>query len=150
MTKFLRWSEEEAKKAYDLMIMGMSCSQVASSFTLDGKPASRNTIMGLVHRFTRRHGLVGVKALQPKKPARPRKPKVIVRKAKASEPKVELVFKPEEREPLWVKLLDLEAHHCRFPVGLGRGLESTYCGQNKCDESSYCEFHHWRTHVIAK
>lgn len=42
------------------------------------------------------------------------------------------------REP--VALVDLEAHHCRWPVGDGAGAAQRFCG-DKVVRGSYCEHH---------
>ena len=39
-----------------------------------------------------------------------------------------------------VDLVDLQRHHCRFPLEARPPF--TYCGNNRQDGSSYCEFHH--------
>jgi hypothetical protein len=43
-----------------------------------------------------------------------------------------------EISPLNISLVDLEPHHCRYPLGDGPFL---FCGLNKTDGSSYCETH---------
>jgi len=146
MGVFLRWSEEEAKQAYDLMASGMSGVQVANSFSLDGKTATRNTIIGLVNRYRKRMNLPKIEAVQPKKPPKPRRErKFVVQKPKVVK-SVKVKAYEEALEPLWVKFMDLQYHHCRWPVGLGHGLDSTYCGHTKAPASSYCNAHTWRAY----
>jgi len=42
-------------------------------------------------------------------------------------------------DPCWISLLELKAHHCRWPDG-GRG-SYTFCGARRTDGSSYCARH---------
>jgi hypothetical protein len=39
-----------------------------------------------------------------------------------------------------IALFDLKAHHCRWPVS-GEGASTLFCGADKTDGSSYCQFH---------
>ena len=50
-----------------------------------------------------------------------------------------------EVEPLNIALVDLEPHHCRWPIGgWPEATPITHCGQPKCHEhESYC-FGHWQ------
>jgi hypothetical protein len=147
MTKFLRWNEELAKEAYDLMLQGWTAQRIADHWTENGNPTTRNTIMGLVWRYRKRHGLQPVETQRPTKPKPRRKPKVAkVYKFAPPKPKVVRLAAPPAVEPLWVTLMDLMPTHCRFPVGVGKGVYSTYCGQPKTENSSYCPHHHHRCH----
>lgn len=40
-----------------------------------------------------------------------------------------------------VKLLDLEPHHCRWPIGDARTADFGFCGCTKAPVGSYCEHH---------
>jgi GcrA cell cycle regulator len=54
-----------------------------------------------------------------------------------------------------VKLVDLEPHHCRYPLGEPKDSDFKFCGENKKEGSSYCTEHaiitsrfyeeHWRS-----
>lgn len=44
-----------------------------------------------------------------------------------------------------VHLLDLKHHHCRYIVG-----DLRFCGEQKIDDSSYCEAHHRLTHTTRR
>lgn len=70
--------------------------------------------------------------LVPKPPAPPRI-------AKPAPERASVVSMPPPPEIARVAgVLDLEQHHCRWPVGTG------YCGAHKLDGRSYCPGHHAR------
>lgn len=43
-------------------------------------------------------------------------------------------------DAMGIALPDLMRKHCRYPFG--EGIETRFCGNNRRDGSSYCEFHH--------
>lgn len=143
MTTYLRWSEEKALEAYNCRLAGMTSQQIANSWGV-----SRNVIVGLVWRARKQFNLAPL-------PAKWRKPRSTTKRVKRerqvkvykalSAPRVVLDAPPAAPEPLYITLLDLERQHCRWPVGLGHGLQSTYCGHTKLEESSYCPHHHMRS-----
>lgn len=141
---FVRWSEDKAREAYSLREAGMSSQQIANSWGV-----SRNVIVGLVWRAKKQFGLPPLpeKQFHPKRPPRPRKPRQprAIVAAKAKTVTVVLSRAPDAPSPLMVTLLDLQAHHCRWPEGLGKGLQSTYCGHQQAEGSSYCPHHQWRS-----
>jgi len=103
---------------------------------------TRNAVIGKVHRL----GLHVQVPVSKKATARRRAPLNAAKiKAKAPEPPR---FKYKPREPSVVVdmptpnkhrglgLLDLEPHHCRFPIG--QGADITFCGQQKLHGYSWC------------
>ena len=57
-------------------------------------------------------------------------------------------FHPAEVDPLNIALVDLEPHHCRWPIGgFPDAAPVTFCGQVKCFEhESYCHAH-WQLSI---
>lgn len=51
------------------------------------------------------------------------------------------VAAPPDAKP--VVLLDLEHHHCRWPLDEPQGPETLFCGAAKDTGSSYCAYHRW-------
>jgi len=45
-----------------------------------------------------------------------------------------------------VSIMDLQLHHCRWPVGKGDYDLVTYCGKTKIRGSSYCKEHYIKAH----
>lgn len=148
MTIFIRWNDEKAKEAYDLMLQGWTAQRIADTWTAEGNPTTRNTVMGLVYRYRKRNGLEPVENVRPSKPKPQRKPKQVVKYYKFAPPKPKVVrlAVPPAVDPLWVTFMDLKPDHCRFPLGIGKGVNSTYCGLPRKAESSYCPHHHHRCH----
>ena len=40
-------------------------------------------------------------------------------------------------------LIELEPHHCRWPVGDPQSPDFFYCGADKCGDGPYCAAHHF-------
>jgi GcrA cell cycle regulator len=94
---------------------------------------TRNAVIGKAHRL----GLERQKtANRPGERQRPhkRKPPPIVVIVPAPLPP-----DPPKPPPSGVKLVDLERHHCRWPLGEPRDM--LFCGQPKWELTSYCPFH---------
>ena len=128
------WTDDRVELAKQLFEDGATASQAAMK--LGG--ISRNAIIGKWHRM----GLV--RAPKQRSLMRARKP--ITRKEKiAKTPKrlpptffAEPLPPPVATDVARVTILDLEAHHCRWPVG-----EPTegYCGCKRYLTLPYCEAH---------
>lgn len=132
------------------------------SATLCGRHlgVTRNAIIGKLHRLREKHGAEYVAPRVGKKPTptgwqaqrKPRaKSKTILKqtacnsyvliKANELKQRVSADVWPgaiDASEP--VALLDLEPHHCRWPVD-GEGKHTRFCGAVKTDNSSYCKHH---------
>ena len=68
----------------------------------------------------------------------------IVLKQKIIKAKPQPVPKAEEAvNP--VTFMELENHHCRWPVGDKAGFDQLYCGKEKEAKSSYCREHKARS-----
>jgi hypothetical protein len=151
MGVFLRWSDEEAKEAYDLMLLGRTAEDIACRVPFCDKGATRNAIIGLVHRYRTKHELPRIKGnnqirVLGKAGPKPKRERKFVVQTPRVVKSVKVRSYEEAIEPLWVRFMDLERHHCRWPVGLGHGLDSTYCGHTKAPASSYCNAHTWRAY----
>lgn len=55
--------------------------------------------------------------------------------------KIEAIDLPPEISPVAVALLDLESHHCRWPVTGDATHATLFCGAKKIDGCPYCARH---------
>lgn len=139
------WTPERVEILTTMANEGKSASEIGAVVG-----CSRNAVLGACHR--RGMSTRGI-AAAPGRP--PRKPKVArnrpLKKTRVVErpsgPPVELLavegtsLRTVAVETLNVALLDLAAHHCRFPVEIA-GEPMRYCGRPKVTDSSYCHAHH--------
>lgn len=134
------WTDERTGEMRKMWAKGFSASRIAQH--LGG--ISRNAVIGKLHRLgllndrktTIRSKFTRRKADAPK----PRPPQVVHSKNFRFEPPREPAAPIQQQadDIARVQLLDLEPHHCRWPVG-----EPTtgFCGCNKVPGLSYCASH---------
>lgn len=140
------WTEEKIEALKKRWNEGASYTEIAKQLGF----SSRGCISGKVHRLGLRRGhsgngiakrrvvassAKGTKAL----PAPKREPKPVspVRAIFKSEP---LPPEPAVTKPL-LSLLDLENHHCRYPIGTPGQEGFGFCGCKKVAGTPYCETH---------
>jgi GcrA cell cycle regulator len=122
------WTKERIAQLCELRDQGFSAEQIAAKIGV-----TRNAVIGKVNRL----GLVK----QDTRPKTVRKLKPHIRNARL-EPAVQAKPLPlpvlDSKSDAPVTLLDLEPHHCRWPVS---DAPFMFCGGAKQDGSSYCEYH---------
>lgn len=135
---------------------GFTASHIATALKRMGSGAtiSPSAVIGKVHRL----GLPG-RATEHRKPVAKKKKRRVVRPVHPQsgkpfnigkgppnlgvipptplEPYEELVIPVAERK----SLIDLESHHCRWPIHSIEHPEFHFCGKDKVKGLSYCEFH---------
>ncbi len=123
------WTEERETRLRELYEQGFSASQIAVE--LDG--VTRNAVCGKIDRL----GLEGRRRSM--KPKGVRKPRV-QRHTPFRLPDLRTEPLPimDQQSDAPVTLLDLEPHHCRWPVS---DAPYMFCGGTKQDGSSYCGHH---------
>jgi GcrA cell cycle regulator len=124
----VRWTKERDAQLSKLREQGLSSEQIATK--LGG--VTRNAVIGRAARL----GLV----TQDKRPKSVRKPRLVnhgcyFKTTSDTPPPVPAI---DQRSEAPVALLDLEPHHCRWPV---RDAPYAFCGDTKQDGSSYCGHH---------
>jgi GcrA cell cycle regulator len=127
------WNEERTATLRKLWLEGMSASQVARQ--LGG--VSRSAVIGKVHRMG-----ITVRDI----PTRQRSTSVrtlprarVVREAAPLRPALRLI-EIAEMVPT-AKLLGLEIHSCRWPIGNPDSHDFGFCGREKTARASYCDEH---------
>lgn len=122
----MRWSEERAAQLGRLHAKDFSFEQIAIELGVSrGAVASKVAQMGLAGRPR------GARS----KPQLPKRR--AISKLNAPHPEPTIIIDQQSDAP--VALLDLESHHCRWPV---RDAPSyLFCADTKFDGSSYCRHH---------
>lgn len=133
------WTEEREAMLSELWGAGHTAQRIADMM---GDGTTRNMVIGKAHRM----GLYAVNTTR-KKPAAKKAgmtPNLIAAHA-AAQAKHERIAK--ERKDLAgralgtpVKMVDLETHHCRWPIGDPGNENFHFCGADRCD-GPYCKQH---------
>lgn len=142
------WTEEEIKLIVELWQSGHSASQI--SFRLKNK-RSRNSVISKIHRLGM-SGRGGNPTRAKKAPVLPKKQKLEAHPWKKdpalSQVKIvaRLMAEPipvaNENDIVRVKnLVDLEPHHCKWPIGALGDPGFGFCGDTKVSGLPYCACH---------
>lgn len=140
-----RWTDEILAIVERMWSDGRSCAQIANALGEAGFYASRNAVIGVIHRKGWKRAKVKPapeKVEAPKaKRVRAKKPKALAAAAlpdpepDAPEP-IDLPPPPPPPPEGGVALMDLKSWHCRMVVAQGPAL---FCGKPQAFETSWCE-----------
>lgn len=138
------WSEEDKNRVSALWAEGKSAREIASEF--NGK--SRNAIIGLLHRMNapKRARPEKVTSLKRERPQQKKSTAFFVLRKQSQKNKVTPIQVPP---PLSVTsgdgftLKQLRENQCRDVIGYRNGnlSEPIYCGAEKYQNTSFCEYH---------
>lgn len=138
----LPWGPDEGERVTRLKKLwteeGRSGSEIAS--ILGG--TTRNAVLAKLDRLgllTRTNSSVSPTRVSTRRPPKPRRfvPAMSVAVEAMPMPAERFDVPPERR----VKLIDLESHHCRWPLGDPKDADFGFCGARKHPASMYCEPH---------
>lgn len=153
----MTWNDANTAELIRLWPEGWSASEIARR--IGG--LSRNAVIGKVHRIGLPARAVRKAEKNKSKTAKPWKE--YARNTKPA-PKIKAVVPrlPAEKLPDpndfdrarlasgSVTLIDLERHHCRWPVGASDLTNHRFCGCQKIDGLPYCEHHAQRAYLPEK
>lgn len=144
------WNEERIALVKKWWAEGWTATQIANE--LGGK-FSRNAVISKLHRMGCQQRSVVSRSITSKVKPRPSsKPRMIAQSSTPKPPRPtakfqppadligveELVIPAHERK----SLADLEACHCRWPIGDPRHTSFHFCGKKRLrSDVPYCEFH---------
>jgi hypothetical protein len=145
------WTAETETRLKELHAKGLSFRQIACMVG-----TTRNACIGKARRLGLPPRLTGETILRPKKRkgrksfdsamgsmvARLNGEARRKRQGPSLPPRTPLAQPPAPEH--WLTFADLKPGNCRYPEGEGQAIK--FCGGARRDESSYCEFHHQKTH----
>lgn len=142
------WTPERDQALRDLADAGLTSGEIARNIGM-----SRNAVMGKLWRLGIRKGPPSVsmeerEKYRPPKPDRNAPVTVAPLKPHASIPprRIPLLTLAEDR-PKNLQIWELEAHHCKWPMGDPKDADFHCCGAvRKDDKSPYCAYHHERAY----
>ncbi len=136
------WTEEREAELRSLWSEGLTAAIIAGRMGV-----SRNAILGKSHRLGLNDRRQGVAAIRVKRAAkrvrRERQTEIsdlVAERIRPGRPVSAQAFEPlEGTRP--VTLLDLEPHHCRWPIGDPQDASFGFCGCKRAAGTPYCEAH---------
>lgn len=134
------WSQRDHEAMLKLAASGLSGSEIANRMTERLRfPVSRNAVIGRLHRA----GLPLGKQVDVA-PSVPRVRAARPKPAPKPKPVVQPVVKRRCDDVATVALLDLQPHHCKWPVGDPGAPGFGFCGDTRIDGTPYCAGHNKR------
>lgn len=134
-----------------VQLAGTSCtaSEIAEQMSARlQSPVSRNAVIGRLHRAGIRLGRQPTTApRKPRKPREQRKPLRVVEPKPAPKP-AQPVVKRRCDDIATVVLLELQPHHCRWPVGDPGTPGFGFCGDARVEGTPYCAGYNRRGTVV--
>lgn len=150
----IHWTAELNDQLTSLYREGLSCSMIAARLPVE---VSRNAVIGKLHRLgltskgqrPRVHLPSGAAAHKKRRKRHLRMHSVAPKSPKTSKSATALMSipviplpSPDPLDvPLVANLIDLEPHHCRWPIGHVGEPGFGFCGQHHVAGSSYCAHH---------
>ena len=142
-------TKERNRKIAELWELGRTSGEIARELVI-----SRNTVMGVIHRF-RANGKNISRRIEMKIVIEPPKEEVepMVKKPEAP-PKIKAKPLPEEPPAPSMTggnctFMGLTYRSCRYIIGPVRGLDTIYCGEPKAGRS-FCKEHQNQCYIYAK
>jgi GcrA cell cycle regulator len=150
----MAWTDEQYEKAKKLAEEGLSASEIGIHL---GK--TRNAVLGKLHRNGIEKRVRKESRKDTKRGRRPKRQFVLFHQMGLIDKNSQVrrahlvqdgyVPKPEEPAPEGQRksLLELEEHHCRWPIGEVLASEFHFCGADRVDGLPYCDAHCKRAYV---
>jgi hypothetical protein len=134
-------SEEQELQVVDLCRHGRSISSLAGQFNVTSR---------VIKYVRKRHGLTESSGFRTNRVdlRRDNNGDIYFKVRKLKKTKEGAVDPTEDsnvKDDEGVSLLELENHHCRWPIGKDRQGKEHFCGKQKHDKTSYCEEHYLRS-----
>lgn len=146
----MAWTDEMVDKLRQMWTEGKTATEIAKELGV-----TKNSIVGKVHRLclTARPSPIKSKEEEPVEKAEEVKKETSVEIEENAELAAEPV-KPEKTEKkrknsTHVKLVELDSHTCRWPLGDPRDEDFCFCGRKVRMGQTYCEEHANMAYVKA-
>jgi GcrA cell cycle regulator len=143
------WTEDNVALLKQLKDEGLSGQEIANEFGKLGFPLTRNAIIGKLNRL----GLAQPQAERTAEYHRRRAERALINRAehrtvqrihqkrvRRREPEPEPAPEIQAPDAVHVTLLELEEHHCRWPIGDPCKADFRFCGADNTGRS-YCPWH---------
>ena len=148
----MAWTDEMVESLRQMWVEGLTATEIAKKLGV-----SKNSIVGKVHRLclTARPSPIKKKdeeinEQEAKNTPQPVEQPTVVVKAT---PKAKSVAEPKEVSPKDVdgktRLVDLDSHTCRWPIGDPRDEDFCFCGKKVRAGQTYCDEHSTMAYVKA-
>ena len=140
----MAWTEKMVEDLRQMWIEGLTANEIAKKLGV-----SKNSIVGKVHRLclTARPSPIKKKdEAAPEKDVAPTQEVLPVREIKPIKGAAASITANAEGK---VRLVDLDSHTCRWPLGDPRDEDFSFCGKKVRSGQTYCDEHAVMAYVKA-
>ena len=128
-----RWTLKTIATLARMTRAGANSSQIAAAL---GNGITRNAVLGKIHRLRSKGTALPTSAATPALKPKPKpKPK----------PRLPVVLTPHDtvdpKAPGLLRMMDLDRHHCRWPLNSAMRGEYYFCGAQVAPDRPYCPAH---------
>ena len=144
----MAWTDEQVDRLQELWAQGLTANEIAKILGV-----TKNSIVGKGHRLCLPARPSPIKSKgnepQPENPAESLDLLTdVMPQAVVAEKKVENITNAEAA-PKNIKLVDLDSHTCRWPIGDPRDDDFCFCGKKVRTGQTYCDEHSQMAYVKA-
>ena len=141
----MAWTEEMVEGLQQMWTEGLTANEIAKRLGV-----SKNSIVGKVHRLCLKARPSPIKKKDDEIEEKEIEPSVVEEiKTEENEPIVEVKNEKKHKNGNHVKLVDLDSHTCRWPLGDPRDEDFCFCGKKVRMGQTYCEEHAAMAYVKA-
>lgn len=146
------WTDEKVEQLRQLWSQGLTANEIAKKLDV-----TKNAIVGKVHRLCLTARPSPIKSKNPELPLEENEQSVTVEaecKEQTIEVAEEVAVAPQaaaksEKEHTNIKLVNLDSHTCRWPIGDPRDDDFCFCGKKVRSGQTYCDEHSMMAYVKA-
>lgn len=146
------WTDEKVEQLRQLWAQGLTANEIAKKLDV-----TKNAIVGKVHRLCLTARPSPIKSKNPEQPVENPEQAVAIetecegQTVKVAE-EVDLTSQAatkSEKEHTNIKLVNLDSHTCRWPIGDPRDDDFCFCGKKVRSGQTYCDEHSMMAYVKA-
>ncbi|MBR6356278.1 MAG: global cell cycle regulator GcrA-like protein [Alphaproteobacteria bacterium] len=144
----MAWTDEQVDRLQELWAQGLTANEIAKILGV-----TKNSIVGKVHRLCLPARPSPIKSKENEGAAEA--PAIIDSPTEAS-PQIPVEPKPSAPKPTAtapkgenIRLIDLDSHTCRWPIGDPRDEDFCFCGRKVRTGQTYCDEHSQMAYVKA-
>ena len=145
------WTDEKVEKLRELWAQGLTANEIAKRLDV-----TKNAIVGKVHRLclTARPSPIKSKNQEAEETEKAVETVVEAKTETANRQVAEASVAPAKsekgaKENTNVKLVNLDSHSCRWPIGDPRDDDFCFCGKKVRSGQTYCDEHSMQAYVKA-
>lgn len=145
------WTDEKVEQLRQLWAQGLTANEIAKKLDV-----TKNAIVGKVHRLCLTARPSPIKSKNPEQQIEDTA-QIFEAETEVMQPEevvaeVEVAAKPApsaEKENTNIKLINLDSHTCRWPIGDPRDDDFCFCGKKVRSGQTYCDEHSMMAYVKA-